>query len=110
MQTIRGRISFSISLTATLPTATSSLMHLGFQIVIGCGGFIIVNAHKGIVVAGCSRINVESVLEVELAAMDIDLEVASEWEINIAVPFTYCSRAKQVLEQDSNDEDKPMSN
>ena len=54
-------------------------------------------------VAGCSRIDVESPLEAELKAIHFGLKVVADWRLNIAVVFTDCIEAKKVLELSTND-------
>ena len=67
----------------------------------GCG-FYILNSNKGIVVAGCSRIHAESLLEAEPVAIEVGLKIAAEWILKIEVVFTDCLEARKVLERNTS--------
>lgn len=54
-------------------------------------------------ITGCSKITVESTLEVELTAMDLGLKTSAKWKINIAIIFIDYIWAKHMLEQNSTE-------
>lgn len=76
---------------------------MNFRKSVRGSSFVITDAHKKIVVIGCIRIEDDSAIEVEQHAINIVLKVVAEWRMNITIIFTDCIRAKQVLQQDIND-------